>query len=113
MDFCDSEILQDKRQYQELVGSLLYLMTGTRPDICYVVTKVSSYMSAPTLAHLNMAKSVLRYLKGTIHNGIVYRRVNEPVNIVGYSDSDWASLEDRRSMTGYCFKLSQNSSLVS
>ena len=93
MDFSDSELLNDidKRQYQELIGSLIYLMSGSRPDISYAVTKLSQYMSAPKLAHLNMAKSVLRYLKGTVYQGIVYRKFDEPIKLVGYTDSDWAS----------------------
>ena len=85
-DFTESKFLEDK--YQEIVGSLIYLMTGTQPDICHVVTKLSERMSNQTQPHLNLAKSVLRYLKGTIDNGIVYRKVNEPVKLVGYSDSD-------------------------
>ena len=111
--YSDSSFLEDKQKYQEIVGSLIYLMTGTRPDICYVVTKLSERMSNPTQAHLNLAKSVLRYLKGTIDKGIVYRKVNEPIELVGYSDSDWGSSDDRKSITGYCFKLSKNSTLVS
>ena len=113
IDDSESEPLEDRRLFQEIVGSLIYLMTGTRPDICYVVTKLSQFMSNPTQAHLNLVKSVLRYLKGTINEGIVYLKINEPVQLVGYSDSDWGSSNDRKSISGYCFKLSENSSLVS
>ena len=112
-DYSQSPLLENKTLYQEIVGSLIYLMTGTRPDISYVVTKLSEKMSNPTHAHLNIAKSVLRYLKGTIDKGICYTKVNEPISLSGYSDSDWGSSDDRKSMTAYCFKLSPNSSLVS
>ena len=59
----DSEILHNPRLYREIVGSLIYIMTATRPDLCYIVTKLSQHMSNPTKAHLGMAKHVLRYLK--------------------------------------------------
>ena len=37
----------DQRKYREAVGSLIYLMVCTRPDICWIVTKLSQYMSKP------------------------------------------------------------------
>jgi len=51
--------------YQELVGALLYLCTGTRPDIAYAVGRLTRYVSAPTVDHLAAARVVLSYLKGT------------------------------------------------
>ena len=108
----DSTPLPDARMYREIVGSLIYLMTGTRPDICYVVTLLSQHMAKPTNAHLSMARHVLRYLSGTIHYGLQFQKCDE-VDLIGFSDSDWGSLEDRRSMTGYCFQLSKNGPLIS
>ena len=55
----DSE-LADVRLYREMVGSLIYVMTATRPDLCYVVTRLSQHMVCPTVEHLTMAKHVLR-----------------------------------------------------
>jgi len=46
--------------YQELVGALLYLCTGTRPDIAYAVGRLTRYVSAPTVDHLAAARVVLR-----------------------------------------------------
>ena len=62
----DSPELDDSNLYRQIVGSLIYAMTGTRPDLCYIVTKLSQYMSKPTEIHLNAATYVLRYLKGTL-----------------------------------------------
>ena len=63
---------------------------------------------------MNLAKSVLRYLKATSNHGLVYRTSKEDISIVGYSDSDWGSSTiDRKSMSGYCFKLSESASLIS
>jgi len=57
--------LENTNLYREIVGSLMYLMTCTRPDLCYVVTYLSQYLSKPKKSNFGMAKHVLRYLKGT------------------------------------------------
>ena len=51
------------KKYFELVGSLIYLMICTRPDICYIITKLSQHLSNPHQEHWIAAKHVLRYLK--------------------------------------------------
>ncbi len=96
------------------MGSLIYVMTGTRPDLCYIVTKLSQKMSKPTIANLDMAKHVLRYLRGTSEQGLTYRKSNQPLKLNGFSDSDWgASVADRRSITGYNFQLTSTGPLIS
>jgi hypothetical protein len=74
--------------FGSLVGALMYLATCTRPDIAYVVGQLSRYMAAPTVEHWTIAKGVLRYLKGTIHRGLVYG-VN--VIVCGYADAHFAA----------------------
>ena len=108
----DSEPV-DGRLYREIVGSLVYVMTATRPDLCFIVTKLSQYLAKPNASHMNVAKHVLRYLKGTIDRGLTFRQATEPLNLVGFCDADWGSSEDRRSITGYCFMLSNNGPLIS
>ena len=49
---------------EKIVGSLIYVMTNTRPDICYAATKLSQFMSNPSKIQFNLAKNILRYLKG-------------------------------------------------
>ena len=107
-----SPYLEDNTLYREIVGSLIYLMTCTRPDLCYVVTVLSQNLSKPKMVHLNLAKHVLRYLKGTQNHGLVYKGTNK-LQIIGYTDASWASTGDRRSISGYCYSMSENSSLVS
>jgi hypothetical protein len=101
------------RLYRAMVGSLIYIMTGTRPDLCYVVTKLSQKMSKPTQADLSTAKHVLRYLKGTQELGLTFRKSCSPLILKGFCDSDWAaSIEDRRSVTGYNFQLTQDGPMI-
>ena len=107
--------LSDPRIYREIVGSLIYVMTGTRPDLCYIVTKLSQKMSEPTVTDLGTAKHVLRYLKGTQDLGLTFSKPLSPLTLLkGFCESDWgASIEDRRSVTGYNFQLSQHGPLIS
>jgi hypothetical protein len=104
----------DPRKYRELVGSLIYLMICTRPDICWVVTKLSQHLSAPVESHWIAAKHVLRYLKGTIDHELCYRKNESGLILSGYSDADWAASEDdRRSTSGYCFSLNPKGPFIS
>ena len=60
------------------------------------------------------AKHVLRYLRGTIDYELCFKKCDGDLNLVAYSDSDWASsLKDRQSTTGYCFSLSNSGPLIS
>ena len=78
------------------------------------VTKLSQKMAHPTNADLSMAKHVLRYLKGSRENCLTFGKSESPLNLTGFCDSDWgASVEDRRSITGYNFQLSENGPLIS
>ena len=105
---CDEEAeLADSRLYREIIGSLIYIMIATRPDLCYIVTKLSQYMARPTVNHLSMAKHVLRYLKGTISNCLTFKK-SDSFNLFGFCDADWANCSDRRSITGYVFSLSNS-----
>ncbi|KAL6219078.1 hypothetical protein ACLB2K_012284 [Fragaria x ananassa] len=51
--------------YDSTVGSLMYTMVCTRPDITYVVGIVSKFLSNPGKEHWNAVKWILRYLRGT------------------------------------------------
>ena len=108
-----SKLLDDPRLYREIVGSVIYAMSCTRPDLSFIVTKLSQYLSKPTEAHLNLAKNVLRYIKGTVDYNLTYTRSDSPLKLIGFCDSDWANGEDRKSISGYCFKLAENSALIS
>ena len=104
----NSDDLADKKLYQEIVGSLIYVMTSTRPDLSFIVTKLSQYMSNPSNAQFNMAKHVLRYLKGTLEQKLTFTKSKEGINLHGFCDADWGSSEDWKSITGYVFKVTTN-----
>lgn len=98
----------DSTGYREIVGSLIYIMTCTRPDLSWVVSKLSQHLAEPKRQHWATAKHLLRYLKGTIDQELHYRKCEENLQLEGYSDTDWAAdKNDRRSTTGYCFSLTE------
>ena len=62
----ESKLLESPKLYRAIIGSLVYIMTCTRPDISYIVTRLAQYMDKPTKAHLAYAKYVMHYLQATI-----------------------------------------------
>jgi len=96
--------LEDVTMYRQMVGSFIYLIL-TRSDISYPVGVVNRYMSNPKKPHLNAVKSILRYIKGTINFGILYKKTKD-CHVMGYCDADYAGdCGTRRSTTGYFFNL--------
>lgn len=90
--------------YARQIGSLMYAMLGTRPDIAFAVSFLSRHMSNPTEEHLKAVKRVFRYLKGTMDYELVYQGDLKPV--VGYTDADYgADPSTRRSTSGYVFNV--------
>ncbi|CAL2278979.1 unnamed protein product [Prunus armeniaca] len=87
------------------MGSLMYLTT-IRPDMKFVVSLISRYMSNPTELHMEAAKRILRYLRGTTDFGVFYKKGGKgELNV--YTDSDYAGdQEDRKSTSGYVFLFS-------
>ena len=97
--------LTSQKEYQTLIGSLMYLMMGTRPDLAYTVSTLSKFSSNPTAEHFCAAKRVLRYLQSTSALSLAFTMHNESP-LQGYSDSDWAGdRDDSKSTSGYLFSL--------
>ena len=99
--------------YREIVGSLVYAMTCSRPDLAWVVTKLSQHLANPNQADWMTIRHVLRYLKATADYKLVYRKSNDGLQLSTHSDSDWASeKEDRRSTTGYAITLNKEGPVI-
>jgi hypothetical protein len=91
--------------YRSAVGSVMYAMVCTRPDIAAAVGEVCRYMQNPGPQHWTAVKRIIRYLKGTQHLPLTLKADSE-IDLLGFSDSDWASnVDNRRSTTGFIFKL--------
>ena len=104
----------DTKKYREIVGSLIYATTCTRPDLSWVVSRLSQNLSNPRDVDWVMLKHVLRYVKGSVDYKLCYVKCNDRLKLTGYTDSDWgSSTEDRRSTSGYVFYLNADCSPVS
>ncbi|KAI3677547.1 hypothetical protein L6452_36813 [Arctium lappa] len=91
--------------YASAVGSLMYAMVCTRPDLAHFVGVISRFLSNLGKSHWNVVKTVFRYLKGTETHGLIYGMQNN-CDILSYCDSDYAG--DRvswKSTSGYVFTL--------
>jgi len=110
----------DSTLYRQIIGSLMFLTIGTRPDISAAVGIVSQFAENPSQAHFSAAKRILRYLRGTreykLHLGHDPKGLvddnpapdnRNQLNLIGFSDASWGNdLHTRKSTTGYVFYLS-------
>jgi len=91
--------------YRQAIGALLYLASGSRPDISFAVNVLSRFVNDPRLAHWNGVKQILRYVKYTRAACIRIRR-STVFELKGFSDADLAGCVDtRRSTTGVLILL--------
>ena len=89
--------------YRQVIGSLMYLIIGSRPDLAFAIGKLSQHPESPSNFHLISAKRVLRYLNSTRDYGILFNG-NKPLTSDGFSDADWAGCKiSRKSTSGFLF----------
>ncbi|GKD80422.1 zinc finger, CCHC-type containing protein [Tanacetum coccineum] len=94
----------DQLEYSRAIGCLMYAMTSTRPDIAYVVGRLSRFTSNPSIQHWKAITRVFKYLRGTKDYGVSY--VRYPSVLEGYSDASWINhAEDSSSTGGWVFLL--------
>jgi hypothetical protein len=91
-------------RYLSVVGSLMYAATATRPDLSFTVSTLAQASSDPRVIHMRAAVRALRYLVDTAHFVLRFSREHGS-EVVGYTDSDWASEADGQSRAAYVFKL--------
>ena len=97
-----------RSQYQSVIGSLLYIMLGTRPDIAYAVIHMSQFCANPSQEHLSWALYIIQYLGSTKNLALRYDGANHD-GFLGYTDSDWAANpDDWKSITGYVLFLANS-----
>ena len=91
--------------FQTVIGSLLYLMLGTRPDIAFVVTHLSCHSMNPSQDHLNKALYMCCYLVGMSTYSLVYNG-GSSAGLTTCTNSDWGSDSTSHLLqTGFYLKL--------
>ena len=106
----DSEFVQmENIPYANAIGTIMYSMISTRPDLSYSISLLSRYMSNPGKAHWDALKYLLRYINSTLHTGLCYEKRKNALDLVGFVDSDFAGDRDsRKSTTAFYFTLGGN-----
>jgi hypothetical protein len=96
-------------EYKQMIGCLMYLL-ATRPDLAFSVCLAARYMERPTEMHMATVKRIMRYLKGTLSLGILYKcKADKELVLKGWSDSDYAGdHDDRKSTSGFIFTMSDS-----
>ncbi|RVX00650.1 Retrovirus-related Pol polyprotein from transposon TNT 1-94 [Vitis vinifera] len=90
-------------------GSLMYAQTFTMLDISFAVGMLGRYQSNPGMDHWKAAKKVMRYLRGTKDYMLTFKR-SDNLEVIGYTDSDFAGCVDSRKSTfGYVYLLARAS----
>ncbi|RVW81651.1 Retrovirus-related Pol polyprotein from transposon TNT 1-94 [Vitis vinifera] len=93
-----------KVPYASAIGSLMYAMVCTRPDIAHVVGVVSRFMSRPGKQHWEAVKWILRYLKGSLDTCLCFTSVS--LKLQGYVDADFAGdIDSKKSTIVFVFTL--------
>jgi hypothetical protein len=109
----DGAPMDESWSYPSIIGSLLYLSTNTRPDICFAVSQVARFTHSPKQSHAVAVKRIVRYLAGTKDKGTIVKP-DGTLELNCYSDADFAGLynvdppEDRssaQSRMGFIIKL--------
>ncbi|KAI1001438.1 Retrovirus-related Pol polyprotein from transposon TNT 1-94 [Podosphaera aphanis] len=108
MSAIDGEPRANATLYQQIIGSIIYLVSATRPDLAYTISHLSQFNSDPSITHLGVSKRVLRYLKGTRDLKLTYK-FESPLVLNGYCDASYGNcLDTRRSFAGYLFQLGES-----
>jgi hypothetical protein len=91
--------------YASAIGSIMYVQVCMRPNLAFVTGLLRIFQSNPGIKHWKAAKKTLRYLQGTKHYMLTYKRTDN-LEVIGYSDSDFAGCVDsQKSTSGYVFTL--------
>lgn len=104
----DDVNLATNQPYREMLGSIMYLMLASRPDLCYAISYLSRFQEKATDLHFKHLKRVVRYVKQTSNVILEYHR-DTKTPLTGYVDADWANdTTDRKSTSGYVFQVFGN-----
>ena len=91
--------------YRQLIGSLMYLMVATRPDLAFSLSKLSKFYNSPGRAHWEAACKILGYLRRTADVGLLSTR-EAPLQVQRVYDAAFAChIDDCRSQGGYVFLM--------
>src|ERR1700744_4529407 len=96
----------DQNLFRQMIGSIMYLMIGTRPDLAAAVSIISQFLANSMQEHHHALKQLLRYIKGTANYKLCLG-CDQDLRLISFSDANWRrDINTRRSTTEYIFNLS-------
>ena len=91
--------------YASAIGSIMYAMLCTRPDVAFAISLTSRYQANPGESHWAAVKTILKYLKRTKEMFLVYGG-EEELNVKGYVDASLQTdRDDCQSQTGFVYVM--------
>ena len=91
--------------YSSAIGSVMYTMICTRPDLAHSISLLSKYMSNPGRSHWDALKWLLRYIKGTVNEGLVYHSSKKGVELTGLLSRITLEIETRGGLLQHMYSL--------
>jgi histone deacetylase 1/2 len=91
--------------YRKVVGSIMYAMLGTRPDLACAVSIVSQFLDKHKPTHVKLVQRILHYIRANLELKLVYGSTNKSFTLSGYCDASYANEIDYYSRSGYGFML--------
>ena len=82
-----TDTLTDQKEYQSMIGSIMYAMLATRPDLAQCIQQTSQFSQTPTTTHEKAVKQAFRYINGTVDEGITFNG-NLGMNLEFWSDAN-------------------------
>ena len=102
----DERDCMSKIPYASAIGSIMYAMLCTRPDVSYALSTTSRYQSDPGEIHWTTVKNILKYLRRTKDTFLLYGGQEDELVVNGYTDASFQTdKDDFRSQSGYVFCL--------
>ena len=102
----DEREQMSKIPYASVIGSIMYVMLCTKPDVSYALSITSRYQSDPGESHWTNVKNILKYMRRSKDMFLVYGGLEDDLVINGYTDASFQSdKNDFRSQSGYVFCL--------
>jgi hypothetical protein len=100
------EAESDTSEYQKRLGSLMYAMLGTHPELAHPIAILSQHSTSPGPTHFAALNRVFRYLCGASDMKLIYRSKPDHLELSRYVDADWTNnINDHRSVGGHVFLL--------
>ena len=101
----DERERMSKVPYASAIGSIMYAMICTRPDVSYALSVMSRYQANPGESHWTLVKNILKYLRRTKDVFLIYGGEEELV-VNGYTDASFQTdIDDSQSQSGFVFTI--------